>query len=152
MGTLQGEAPSFQENTHPDSDKTEPDISAGGVLELDTYFTPESTDALEEIADQTESIFSEEAENKLKKLKKDLKKLTDRVETLEEDAETSMLPESDDPVGALLARLAMKDRKRTFKIVYGIVKEYAGSNNADPARIPLLFRELFELCVTGNLK
>ncbi len=141
--------PSQEDETlHPENAKQESMLT--GVLQLDNYFPPVSPNE-ERSSEKTESAFFD-AENKLKKLKKDVKKLTDRVETLEEDVEANQLPECDDPVGALLARLAMKDRKRTFKVVYGIVKEYAGSGNADPARIPALFRELFELCVTGNVK
>lgn len=129
--------------------------SANAALQLENYF---STDVLEDLEDASskkdkdtkDKGASDDQAKKMKSLKKDLKDIAERVDALEEIKELN-LPECDDPAGAVLSRISMKHKKKTLKLVYGIVKEYAGSDNADPARIPVLFRELFELCVTGNV-
>ncbi len=126
-------------------------IPTAGSLFLDKYFDVDTSDADEGELSPNETSCSDEQEKKMKSLKKNIKELADRVDALEETAWLDV-PEGEDPVGTLLSRIALKDKKRTFKLIYGIVKEYAGSQNADPARIPVLFRELFEMCVTGDVR
>lgn len=128
----------------------EEQAGSGGVLRLENYFIPVADDP-EQIRDTAQADAAEDVAEKLRSLKKSIKKCNERIDTLAEEAETFQLPEGEDPVAALLVRLAMKEKKKTFKLIYGIVKEYAGSDNADPARIPVLFRELFELCATGTV-